>query len=71
MLRRILAAFALVPLTALPVLAQQVEAPKPVPAPAPAVQTAPAAGEVNQQSQPELITPARKSNCSHARQVTS
>lgn len=69
MFRRIFAVLAVVPLTALPALAQQAETPKPVPAPA--VQTAPEAGDANLQTQPKLITPARKSNCLRDRQVMS
>lgn len=70
MSRRILAALALVPLTALPALAQEAEE-TPKPLPVPTVQTAPEATDTNLQSEPKLITPARKSNCSHSRQVMS
>lgn len=68
--RRILAALALVALTASPVLAQEAEETT-KPLPAPGVQTAPEAADSNLQTEPKLITPARKSDCSHSRQVMS
>ena len=56
-------------LIALPAFAQ--EAPKPVPViPAPEAAT-PQATDTNLQTEPPLITPARKSNCGHAKQVMS
>lgn len=69
MLRRIPAVLALACLTGLPALAQQAETPPP--APAPAVQDAPSATDTNLPAEPKMITPARKSNCSSARQVMS
>lgn len=67
MFRRILAACAVVSVTALPVLAQETR----TPTPAPTVQTTPGATETNLQDKPTLITPARKSSCGMSRQVMS
>lgn len=65
---RFLAALALVPLTAMPVLAQQAE---PAPTPVPAVRIVPQATDANVKTQPQMTTPARKSNCPYGKQVSS
>lgn len=71
MLRSLAVATVLTGLTGLPGLAQQADTPAPVPAPAPGVQTVPGASDANLPADPKLIVPARKSNCSSARQVMS
>lgn len=68
-MHRLTLSTAVATLIALPALAQ--EAPNPVPViPAPEA-AAPQATDTNLQTEPPLITPARKSNCAHSKQVMS
>lgn len=65
---RLIVPTAFAALIALPGFAQ--EAPKPVPV-IPAPQTAPEATDTKLQTEKPLMTPARKSNCAHSKQVMS